>query len=176
MCEGRGVKSSQGDGSSIAGRQQKSCQKFSTYRCGLISQIEHLHNSKKSCTFATLSLNIMIDASIHIPFNELDALRTERDKWFDRCMEQQLYIRRLESELEQLRTQVTSLIKPLRSMDTFPAKDNYAQVIEWIEQQKQRGTDYYAEANYNRSAMCRRLSDIFGWIVDQNSLRKAQNR
>ena len=91
-------------------------------------------------------------------------------------MEQQQYIQLLESELEQVRAQVKSLITPLRNTDAFPMKDNYSEVTQWLEQQKLKGNDYYAEANYNRTAMCRRLSDIFGWIVDQNSLRKAQNR
>ena len=111
-----------------------------------------------------------------IPLNELVAIRAERDKWVDRCMEQQQYIRMLESELENLRTQLKNLIKPLRNVETFPVKDNYLEVTQWLEQQKLSGNDYYAEANYNRTAMCRRLSGIFGWIVDQNSLRKAQNR
>ena len=119
---------------------------------------------------------IMLDTAPHIPLNELAAIRLERDKWAERCMEQQQYIRLLESELEQLRTRVNSLVTPLRNTEAFPLKDNYSEVIRWLEQQKELGNDYYAEANYNRTAMCRRLSDIFGWIVDQNSLRKAQNR
>ena len=117
-----------------------------------------------------------MNSTSDIPLNELAALRIERDKWAERCMEQQQYIRLLESELDLLRTQLKGLIKPLRNTETFPLKDNYSEVTQWLEQQKLSGSDYYAEANYNRTAMCRRLSNIFGWVVDQNSLRKAQNR
>ena len=56
-----------------------------------------------------------------------------------------------------------------------PSEGDYQAVVAWLEKEKKQGTDHYAEAGFNRSKMCRNLSDIFGWIVDQNSLRKAQN-
>ncbi len=57
-----------------------------------------------------------------------------------------------------------------------PAEGDYQAVVAWLEREKAQGTDHYADAGYNRSKMCRNLSDLFGWIVDQNSLRKAQNK
>ena len=58
----------------------------------------------------------------------------------------------------------------------YPRQGDYISLVEWLEEQKAKGIDYYAAAGYNRSKMCRQLSDILGWEVDQNSLRKAENR
>ena len=58
----------------------------------------------------------------------------------------------------------------------YPRSRDYKAVVEWLEKKKQRGEDFYAGSNYNRSEMCRKLSKIFGWEVDENSLQKAQNR
>lgn len=55
----------------------------------------------------------------------------------------------------------------------YPRKNKYVEVVEWLAQQKKQGVDYYAAAGFNRSEMCRKLTKIFGWEVDQNSLRKA---
>ena len=63
-----------------------------------------------------------------------------------------------------------------QSTTPYPSENDYTALVLWLAQQKLIGNDYYAEADYNRSVMCRRLSLIFGWPVDQNSLRKAQNR
>lgn len=57
-----------------------------------------------------------------------------------------------------------------------PRENDYAALVAWLEAEKAQGRDYYADAGMNRSRMCRDLSDILGWIVDQNSLRKAENR
>ena len=57
-----------------------------------------------------------------------------------------------------------------------PAEGDYQAVVAWLEREKAQGNDYYSEAGFNRSKMCRNLSGLFGWIVDQNSLRKAQNK
>ena len=57
-----------------------------------------------------------------------------------------------------------------------PRENDYAALVSWLEAEKAQGHDYYADAGMNRSRMCRDLSDILGWIVDQNSLRKAQNK
>ena len=58
----------------------------------------------------------------------------------------------------------------------YPRENDYIALVAWLEDQKAKGIDYYAAANMNRSKMCRQLSDILGWTVDQNSLRKAQQR
>ena len=58
----------------------------------------------------------------------------------------------------------------------YPRENDYIALVAWLEEQKTKGIDYYAAANMNRSKMCRQLSDILGWTVDQNSLRKAQQR
>ena len=57
-----------------------------------------------------------------------------------------------------------------------PRENDYAALVAWLEVEKAQGRDYFADAGMNRSRMCRDLSDILGWIVDQNSLRKAQNK
>lgn len=57
-----------------------------------------------------------------------------------------------------------------------PRENDYAALVAWLEVEKAQGRDYYADAGMNRSRMCRDLSEILGWIVDQNSLRKAQNK
>ena len=58
----------------------------------------------------------------------------------------------------------------------YPKQNDYVGLVAWLEEQKAKGVDYYAAANMNRSKMCRELSAILGWTVDQNSLRKAQER
>jgi len=57
-----------------------------------------------------------------------------------------------------------------------PQEGDYQSLAEWLENEKKKGIDYYAEAGYNRSKMCRELRKILGWEPDQNSLRKAQNK
>jgi hypothetical protein len=57
-----------------------------------------------------------------------------------------------------------------------PRENDYAALVAWLEVEKAQGRDYFADAGMNRSRMCRDLSEILGWIVDQNSLRKAENR
>lgn len=56
----------------------------------------------------------------------------------------------------------------------YPRKNKYVEVVEWLEKEKKKGIDHYAAACNNRSKMCRKLTDIFGWEVNENSLRKAQ--
>lgn len=63
-----------------------------------------------------------------------------------------------------------------REPRSYPLERDYAGVLVWIRKEKAEGTDWYAEAGCNRSRMCRRLSDVFGWIVSENSLRKAETR
>lgn len=112
----------------------------------------------------------------HRIFDPWEALRRDRDRWAQMAMEQAEYIRQLEEELSSLKQQIEAMTKPINTAERIPAEGNYIQVVQWLAQQKLIGNDYYAEADYNRSVMCRRLSIIFGWPVDQNSLRKAQNR
>ncbi len=59
---------------------------------------------------------------------------------------------------------------------TILHKDNYVELVEWLAKKKDEGRDYYAEAGNNRSKMCRMLTKELGWVVDENSLRKAQER
>ncbi len=65
---------------------------------------------------------------------------------------------------------------PKASPCPYPRENDYRALVEWLEAQKSKGIDYYAAAGMNRSKMCRELSDILGWTIDQNSLRKAQER
>ena len=58
----------------------------------------------------------------------------------------------------------------------LPQKNDYVAVLRWLKIEKANGHDYYKEAGQNRAQMCRTLSNILGWTVDANSLRKAQNR
>ena len=56
----------------------------------------------------------------------------------------------------------------------YPRKGKYAETVVWLEDQKKKGVDFYASAGYNRTEMCRKLSKIFGWEVNENHLRKAE--
>ena len=66
--------------------------------------------------------------------------------------------------------------EPKADVLAYPQENDYNGLVAWLEEQKAKGIDYYAAANMNRSKMCRQLSEILGWTVDQNSLRKAQQR
>lgn len=58
----------------------------------------------------------------------------------------------------------------------LPPNGNYVKLAQWLEYQKSIGNDYYKEAGFNRTEMCKNLDKIIGWKkkVNQNSLRKAQ--
>jgi hypothetical protein len=71
---------------------------------------------------------------------------------------------------------VPSDIQPADTDSVIPAEGHYVDLVRWLDVQKAKGNDYYAEANFNRSQLCRNLSGIIGWEPDQGSLRKAQNR
>lgn len=58
----------------------------------------------------------------------------------------------------------------------IPKVGNYQDVMQWLEQEKADGRDHYEEAGRNRTKMCKNISEILGWEVDQNSLQKAQNK
>jgi hypothetical protein len=54
-----------------------------------------------------------------------------------------------------------------------PKTRDYKLLVKWLEQEKKNGHDYYKEADNNRSEMCRKLTELLGWEVNENSLRKA---
>ena len=56
----------------------------------------------------------------------------------------------------------------------YPRKGKYADTVVWLAEQKKKGVDFYVAAGYNRTEMCRKLTKVFGWEVNENSLRKAQ--
>lgn len=56
----------------------------------------------------------------------------------------------------------------------YPHKGKYAETVAWLADQKKKGVDFYAAAGYNRTEMCRKLTKIFGWEVNENHLRKAE--
>lgn len=58
----------------------------------------------------------------------------------------------------------------------MPQDGDYSALVKWLEIEKSNGNDYYAEAGFNRSQMCRNLFKIIGWEPNQDSLRKAQGR
>ncbi len=99
----------------------------------------------------------------------LDALRRDRDRWAQMAMEQAEYIRQLEERIQ-------VLTKAEEESDTLPQENDYQALVQWLAAEKTLGNNYYAEAGYNRSKMCRNLRKILGWEPDQNSLRKAENR
>lgn len=57
---------------------------------------------------------------------------------------------------------------------TYPHPGDNKAVVEWLEKKKLKGEDFYAAAGYNRTEMCRKLSKIFGWEVEESGIRKAQ--
>lgn len=57
-----------------------------------------------------------------------------------------------------------------------PYENDYVALVEWLAVEKEQGRDWYRLNNHNRSAMCRQLTEQLGWVVDQNSLLKAQER
>lgn len=79
-------------------------------------------------------------------------------------------------DMPPIQLEITNNTEITRKGYPIPEKNNYHDVIRWLEQEKTDGRDYLAEADGNRSKMCKNLSNIFGWFVDQNSLQKAQNR
>lgn len=60
--------------------------------------------------------------------------------------------------------------------DLRPKEGDYAALVKWLEIEKHNGNDHLADADYNRSKMCRNLLTIIGWEPNQDSLRKAQSR
>ena len=106
----------------------------------------------------------------------LEALRQDRDRWAQLAMEERQYILQLEETIRALQTQLYIQNKAEEESSTLPQENNYQALVQWLEAEKTLGNDYYAEAGFNRSRMCRELRKILGWEPDQNSLRKAQNK
>ena len=105
----------------------------------------------------------------HSNFDPLEALRRDRDRWAQMAMDQAEYIRQLEKRIQ-------VLTKAEEESVTLPQENDYQALVQWLAAEKTLGNNYYAEAGYNRSKMCRNLRKILGWEPDQNSLRKAENR
>ena len=105
----------------------------------------------------------------HSNFDPLEALRRDRDRWAQMAMDQAEYIRQLEERIQ-------VLTKAEEESVTLPQENDYQALVQWLAAEKTLGNNYYAEAGYNRSKMCRNLRKILGWEPDQNSLRKAENR
>jgi len=82
------------------------------------------------------------------------------------------HLEELKKQVQFLSEQIVDRRAPLK--DLLPKENDYTALVEWLQMQKQDGHDYYKEAGNNRSKMCRNLQNIVGWVVDQNSLRKAQ--
>lgn len=64
--------------------------------------------------------------------------------------------------------------QPHSTDNHLPYENDYKAVVEWLQAEKEAGRDWYKINNNNRSAMCREISNVLGWVVDQNSLRKAE--
>jgi len=105
----------------------------------------------------------------HSNFDPLEALRRDRDRWAQMAMDQAEYIRQLEERIQ-------VLTKAEEESVTLPQENDYQALVQWLAAEKTLGNNYYAEAGYNRSKMCRNLRKILGWEPDQNSLLKAENR
>ena len=123
-----------------------------------------------TCTFAAQnSRKEMPLPDQHSNFDPLEALRRDRDRWAQMAMDQAEYIRQLEERIQ-------VLTKAEEESVTLPQENDYQALVQWLAAEKTLGNNYYAEAGYNRSKMCRNLRKILGWEPDQNSLRKAENR
>ena len=103
---------------------------------------------------------------LHISYEDaLRALSAERDMWRDKFLA-------LQQEFnDYLKQQVVEL---QQTQPILPPKGKYEPLVRWLNAQKRQGNDYYADAGYNRSKMCRDLRYIIGWEPNENSLRKAQ--
>ena len=120
------------------------------------------------CNFAVLLHFKMPPDDLHMNYEDaFRALRTERDMWRDKYLAlQQEFTDYLKHQVDELQQ-----VQPV-----LPPEGKYEPLVQWLRFQKAQGNDYYAEAGYNRSKMCRDLRKIIGWEPDQSSLRKAQNK
>lgn len=112
----------------------------------------------------------------HITQENFEALRQDRDRWANLAMEERQYILQLEETIRSLQTQLDSIHQAEEETTSLPPENDYRSLAQWLVAEKTLGNDYYIEAGFNRSKMCRELRKILGWEPDQNSLRKAQNK
>lgn len=89
---------------------------------------------------------------------------------------QQSIMRELARDIPPIQLQITNNTTITREGKGLPKKGKYDDVLDWLAQEKEDGKDYYAEAGNNRSNMCRIISPIVGWEVNENSVQKAENR
>lgn len=87
-----------------------------------------------------------------------------------------LCIMDLINNLEEVNNSRTTMLQEEVTEVSFPSENDYTALVAWLEEQKANGVDYYVAANKNYNKMCRQLSDILGWKVDQKKLQKAQQR
>ena len=86
------------------------------------------------------------------------------------------YLFRSESLLAQSFRKTYAELVPQSKTDNYPPKDNYSAVRSWLIQQRQEGVDWQLSCHNNIAALARLLTDKFGWLVDDNSLRKSLSR
>ena len=79
-------------------------------------------------------------------------------------------------DMPPIQLEITNNTEITRKGLVIPKVGNYQDVMQWLEQEKVDGRDHYEEAGRNRTKMCKNISEILGWEVDQNSLQKAQNK
>ena len=79
-------------------------------------------------------------------------------------------------DMPPIQLEITNNTEITRKGLVIPKVGNYQDVMQWLEQEKIDGRDHYEEAGRNRTKMCKSISEILGWEVDQNSLQKAQNK
>ena len=114
---------------------------------------------------------------LHMPYEDaFRALRAERDMWARVATEQLQYIRQLEQQLIDQQNQIQAMSKAEDVTTKLPQENDSPTLVQWLEAEKTLGNDYYTDAGFNRSKMCRNLLKIIGWEPNQDSLRKAQSR
>jgi hypothetical protein len=80
-------------------------------------------------------------------------------------------VRKVEIFSEHMSQLSQSIYAPVMSAQmTFPSEGDYNGVREYIENRKQRDEIFKNYCNnHTRKQLCARLSDEFGWTVDENS-------
>lgn len=108
------------------------------------------------------------------PKSELKTLQEEMAAMRKQMDARDVQLKQLRQQMQMLTEEIVNRKAPLK--DLLPKENDYIDLMRWLEDQKADGHDYYKEADNNRSKMCRNISPIVGWVVDQNSLRIAQKR
>lgn len=86
------------------------------------------------------------------------------------------YLFKSESLLAQSFRKKYAELVPQSKTDNYPPKDNYTAVRSWLTQQCQEGVDWLVQCKENKAELARLLTDKFGWLVDDNALRKSLSR